>query len=44
MTVQAELGIVGEIGAEFQEEGAKVPIYAVDVKVVDLAVERTSQG
>ena len=35
VTVQAELGVVGEVGAEFQEEGTKVSIHAVNVKVVD---------
>ena len=35
VTVQAEFGVVREVRAEFQEEGAKIPIHAVGVKVVD---------
>jgi hypothetical protein len=35
MTVQAELGIVGKVRAELQEEGAEIPIHAVDVKVIN---------
>jgi citrate lyase gamma subunit len=32
---QAELGVAVEVGAEYQEEGAKVQIHAADVKVID---------
>jgi hypothetical protein len=34
MPVQAQLGVVGEIRADLEEEGAEVPIHAVDVVVV----------
>src|SRR5579862_7346976 len=34
MPVQAEFGIVGEIGAEPEEERPEVPIHAVDIEMV----------
>src|SRR5206468_570098 len=35
VAVDAQLGVVGEVRAELQEEGAKVLIEAVEVEVVD---------
>jgi hypothetical protein len=35
VTVQTELGVVGKVRAELQEEGAEVLIHAVGVKVID---------
>src|SRR6266566_6561167 len=35
VAVQAQLGIVGEVRAELEEEGAKVAIHRVDVVVID---------
>ncbi|TMG64547.1 MAG: hypothetical protein E6H81_15570 [Chloroflexi bacterium] len=31
VTVQAQLGVVGEVGAELEEEGAEVPIDGIDI-------------
>ena len=35
MAVQAELGVVGEVGTEFQEEGAEALVHTVKVIIVD---------
>src|SRR5438270_10138750 len=35
MAIQAEFGIIGEIGAELQKERAEIPIHTVHVKMVD---------
>ena len=35
MAVDAQLGVVGEVGAELQEEGAEVGIEAIEVELVD---------
>ena len=35
VTVQAELGVVGKVGAELEEERAEVGVNAVEVEVVD---------
>lgn len=42
--VQTELGVVGKVAAELQEERAEVPVHGVEVVVVTIAVVRTSQG
>src|SRR5690348_13794994 len=34
MSVQAEFGVVGEIGAELEKERPEIPIHAVDVEMV----------
>jgi hypothetical protein len=34
VSVEAELGVIGEVRAELQEEGPKVAVHAVDVEVV----------
>jgi hypothetical protein len=34
VSVEAELGVVGKVRAELQEEGSKVAVHAVDVEVV----------
>src|SRR5689334_1600908 len=34
MPVQAELGVVGEVGAELQKERAEVSVHAIDVEAV----------
>ena len=35
VAVEAQLGVVGEVGAELQEERAEVGVHAVEVEVVD---------
>jgi hypothetical protein len=35
MAVEAKLGVVGEIGAELEEEGTEVTIEAIPVEVID---------
>jgi hypothetical protein len=35
VSVQAKLGIVGEVRAELQEEGAEIAVHAVNIKVID---------
>src|SRR5215813_4338733 len=35
MPVEAELGIVWEIGTELQEEGSEIAVQAVDIELVD---------
>ncbi len=34
MPVEAEFGVVGEVRAEFEEEGAEVPIHGIDIVLV----------
>ena len=42
--VDAQLGVVGEVGAELEEEGAEVVVDAVEVEVVDHRRVLTIQG
>ncbi len=35
MAVEAELGVVGEVGAELEKKGAEVAVHAVHIKVID---------
>ena len=44
VAVDAKLGVVGEVGAELQEEGAEVVVEAVEVELVDHGRGRTIQG
>ena len=44
VAVEAELGGVGEVGAELQEERPEVPIHGVEVEVVDQGRGATSHG
>ncbi|MGH3856475.1 MAG: hypothetical protein ACRDR6_23905 [Pseudonocardiaceae bacterium] len=37
MTVEAQLGVIGEVGAELQEERAELGVHGIDVEVVDHA-------
>jgi hypothetical protein len=44
VSVEAELGVVGEVRAELQKEGSKVAVHAVDVEVVQSTLARRERG